>query len=96
LSTDTIEMAKVIIEKLPESEISARKINSWPIWTKEISKFDWFYDSEEECLILKGEVTVETAEGNYSIKAGDFVTFRKGLKCTWNVKKPIRKHYNYK
>ena len=89
-------MAKVIIEKLQEKEIAERGIRSWPVWTKEISRFDWFYDGDEECLILEGEVTVETAEGNYTVKAGDFVTFKQGLKCVWNVKKPIRKHYNFK
>ena len=88
-------MAKVIIEKLSEAEIAARGIRSWGIWTKEISRFDWFYDGDEECLILEGQFTVETDEGVYAIKAGDFVTFKKGLKCVWNVTKPIRKHYNF-
>jgi uncharacterized cupin superfamily protein len=88
-------MSKVIIEKLSENEIVQRKIKSWPIWTKEISKFDWFYDSDEECLILEGEFTVHTDDGDFNIKAGDFVTFKKGLKCVWEVKKPIRKHYNF-
>ena len=89
-------MSKVIIQKLSDQEIADRKIKSWPIWTKEVSRFDWFYDSEEECLILEGEVQVHTEEGDYTVKAGDFVTFRQGLKCVWDVKKPIRKHYNFK
>jgi hypothetical protein len=89
-------MSKVIIETLNNEQISKRGINTWPIWTKEVSTFDWEYDSEEECLILEGEVTVETPEGNFTVKAGDFVTFKKGLKCVWHVKKPIRKHYNFK
>lgn len=88
-------MAKVIIEKLTEAEIEKRKIKSWPIWTKEVSRFDWFYDSKEECLILEGEFVVHTDEGDYTVKPGDFVTFNKGLKCVWEVKKPIRKHYNF-
>jgi len=88
-------MEKVIIKKLSDSEIADRKIKSWPIWTKEISRFDWFYDSDEECLILEGEFTVHTDAGDFIIKPGDFVTFKKGLKCTWEVKKPIRKHYNF-
>jgi uncharacterized cupin superfamily protein len=46
-------------------------------------------------LFLEGEVTVKTEEGDYEIKAGDFVTFAKGLKCTWIVKKQVRKHYNF-
>jgi uncharacterized protein len=88
-------MAEVIIEKLTNKEIEDRKIKSWSIWTKEVSKFDWFYDSDEQCLILEGEILVETGNGNFAIKAGDFVTFKKGLKCVWNVKKPVRKHYKF-
>jgi len=88
-------MDKVIVKRLTDSEIESRKIKSWQIWTKEVSQFDWYYDSDEECLILEGEVIVETSEGNYTVKAGDFVTFKQGLKCVWNVKTPIRKHYNF-
>ena len=89
-------MSKVIIEKLTEEQINNRGIITWPIWTKEVSRFDWFYDSEEECLILDGEFEVQTPEGNFELRAGDFVTFKQGLKCVWNIKKPVRKHYNFK
>ncbi len=89
-------MSKVVIEQLSQEEILKRGINHWPIWEKEVSKFDWYYDSEEECQIIEGEVEVVTPEGEYTIKAGDFVTFKIGLKCVWNVKKAIRKHYNFK
>ena len=89
-------MAKVIIQKLAEEEIQKRGIRQWPVWTKDISHFDWFYDSEEECLILEGEIIIETKEDTYSIKAGDFVTFKKNLSCVWNIVKPVRKHYNFK
>lgn len=89
-------MSKVIIEKLNENEIDQRGIKHWPIWTKEVSTFDWYYDTDEECLILDGEVDVRTDDGVCTIKAGDFVTFKQGLKCVWEVKKPIRKHYNFK
>lgn len=89
-------MEKVIVENLNEDQISKREIRSWPIWTKEVSRFDWYYESDEECLILDGEVRVITDEGTYTIKKGDFVTFKQGLKCIWEVVKPIRKHYNFK
>jgi hypothetical protein len=89
-------MSMVIIEKLTDEQVNQKGIKNWPIWTKEASTFDWYYDSDEECLILEGEVDVKTDEGTYTIMAGDFVTFKKGLKCVWNVKKPIRKHYNFK
>ena len=89
-------MAEVIISKLSEQEIQNRSINDWPIWTKEVSRFDWSYDSTEECLLLEGEVTVETPEGNFDFGAGDFVVFNKGLSCVWDIKKAVRKHYNFK
>ncbi|MBN2173228.1 MAG: cupin domain-containing protein [Bacteroidales bacterium] len=88
-------MAQVKIEKLSEEQVAARDIRSWPIWEKEVSRFDWQYDGNEECLIIDGEVTVETSEGNYTIMPGDFVTFKTGLKCVWDIKKPIRKYYNF-
>jgi len=89
-------MLQVIIKKLDNKEIEKRKIKSWPIWTKEVSRFDWYYDTDEDCLILEGEVVIETPKGNYTIKAGDFVTFKEGLECVWDVKKPVKKHYDFK
>ncbi len=85
----------IIIKKLSENEIAERGIKNWPVWEKEVSTFDWFYDSPEQCLILEGEVTVKTDEGDFKIKAGDYVGFPQGLKCTWYIKKDIRKHYNF-
>ena len=85
----------VIIERLSKEELEKRGVFSWSIWTKEISTFDWYYDSQEQCYFLEGEVVVETNEGNYEIKAGDFVTFKQGLECKWNVKSPVKKHYNF-
>lgn len=89
-------MKSVKIEKLNEDTISRRGIRQWPVWEKEISRFDWQYDEEEECLLIEGEVVIETDEGNYLIRKGDFVTFSKGLKCVWDVKKPVRKYYMFK
>jgi len=89
-------MAKVIIENLSTERINEKGINSWPIWTKEVSRFDWTYTGDEECLILNGEFTVETDEGSFNIKPGDFVTFKDGLKCTWDITVPVKKHYNFK
>ncbi|MBI9038357.1 MAG: cupin domain-containing protein [Bacteroidales bacterium] len=89
-------MSKVIIKKLPKNEIEQLGIFSWPIWEKEISRFDWQYDTDEECLILEGEVEIETSEGRFSIKPGDFVTFKSGLNCIWDIKKNIKKHYSFK
>lgn len=68
-----------------------------PIWEKEVSTFDWFYDSEEVCFLLKGEVTVrygDTQAVNFG--AGDLVIFPKGLACQWQVTQAVKKHYVFR
>ncbi|MBI4431677.1 MAG: cupin domain-containing protein [Candidatus Omnitrophica bacterium] len=86
---------RVKIEKPTENKLAELKVKSWPIWTKEASTFDWSYDATETCYFLEGEVTVKTDRGEVSFGKGDLVTFPKGLSCTWNVKKPVRKHYQF-
>ena len=88
-------MEKVIIKQLNPDKLKNSGVFSWPIWEKEISRFDWTYSFDEECYIIEGEFDVETDEGTFHLKAGDFVTFKKGLKCVWNIKKPVKKHYNF-
>lgn len=90
-------MADIKVEKLDKAVIEKRGISKWPIWTKEVSRFDWHYDSIEECYILEGSVTIEAKDGKtVKFGKGDFVTFPKGLSCTWDIKSPVRKHYNFK
>ncbi|ROL58480.1 DUF861 domain-containing protein [Bacteroidetes/Chlorobi group bacterium Naka2016] len=88
-------MTKVKVEKLSEKEIQERGIKSWPIWEKEVSTFDWYYDETEQCYFLEGKVIVETDEGSIEIGKGDFVTFSQGLKCVWKILEPVRKHYRF-
>lgn len=86
---------QIKVEKLSEQKIEEMGIRGWPIWTKEVSTFDWYYDSREQCLFLEGKVTVKTDQGDVEMGKGDFVTFPEGLKCVWEVKEPVRKHYNF-
>jgi uncharacterized cupin superfamily protein len=88
-------MSKVKIEKLSQEELEKRGVFSWPVWTKEISRFDWTYSGVEQCYIVEGEFDVETDEGVFHAGPGDFVTFEDGLKCVWDIKKPVKKHYNF-
>jgi uncharacterized protein len=89
-------MAKVIIQKLSQEEIEERNIPKWPIWEKEISRFENVYEGDEECLFLEGDVIIETEDENYTISPGDFVIFKDGLKCTWDIRRPVKKHYNFR
>jgi len=90
-------MAKIIVEHAPDqNRLKSLGVFSWPIWTKEISEFPWTYDATETCYFLEGEVEVIPEEGEpVHIGKGDLVTFPKGLSCTWKVKKPVRKHYQF-
>ncbi len=87
----------IMVEKFDKKEMEKRGVFAWPIWTKEVSRFDWHYDDMEECYFLDGRVTVETGDGNkINFGKGDFVTFPKGLSCTWDIKEAVRKHYNFR
>lgn len=87
---------KIKIEKPTEEKLKELKVKDWPIWEKEPSEFPWEYDETEVCYIIEGRVIVETEDGEkVEIKAGDLVTFPKGLKCRWKVLEKIVKHYNF-
>lgn len=89
-------MAEIKVEKPDRDKLEKMGVLKWPIWTKEVSRFDWHYDEQERCYFLEGKVTVETKDGKkVSFGAGDFVTFPNGLDCTWDIKTPVRKHYNF-
>ena len=88
---------EIKIQKLSQDELEKMGVFGWPVWEKEASRFPWVYDSIEECYFLEGDVTVEAKDGKkVTFGKGDFVTFPKGLACTWDIKKPVRKHYNFR
>ena len=85
---------EITVRKPTESEVAEMK--SKPVWQCEISEFDWYYDSEETCLIIEGDVTVKYGTESVSFTAGDYVVFPKGLSCVWQVKNPVKKYYVFK
>ena len=84
-----------VIVKKPNEKERAEMLTK-PTWGCDVSEFDWYYDSEETCLLLEGDVTVSYDGGSVSFGAGDYVTFPKGLSCVWKVSAPVRKHYIFK
>ena len=85
---------KIEIRQPTSEEIQAAQ--SWPTWSKEISEFEWNYTERETCLILEGRALIRDDAGEATeIKAGDWVIFESGWKCTWGVLAPIRKKYNF-
>jgi len=85
-------------KKIPsEEDLKKLNVESWGTWEKEKSVFDWSYSDTETCYILDGEVEVTDSSTGEKLefKKGDLVQFPKGLKCVWNVKKTVRKYYNF-
>jgi uncharacterized cupin superfamily protein len=90
-------MSNIIVEHHPSQERLAQLgVTSWSTWSKEVSTFPWTYSEQEVAYVLEGEVTV-TPKGGAPVHfgKGDLVTFPAGMACTWEVKKPLRKHYRF-
>ncbi|MBN2482614.1 MAG: cupin domain-containing protein [Candidatus Omnitrophica bacterium] len=84
------------VRKPKEDELGKLAVRDWPIWEKEESRFDWFYDQKEICYFLEGEVEIELSTGEkIRIGKGDLAVFPQGLRCVWNVNKKVRKHYSF-
>jgi len=85
------------VEHNPDSaRLSALGVFDWDIWTKEVSRFPWTYDSDETCYLLDGDVIV-TPDGGTPTRfgKGDLVIFPAGMSCTWDIRAPVRKHYRF-
>lgn len=86
---------EIEIEKATEERLKELKVERWGKWECPISRFNWEYSCNERCYILEGEVEIETKGGKTKVKKDDIALFKKGLKCTWDVKSPIKKLYRF-
>ncbi|MBW2329951.1 MAG: cupin domain-containing protein [Deltaproteobacteria bacterium] len=90
-------MSQIKVERDPgQDRLKRLNVSDWPIWTKEASEFPWTYDDQETCYFLEGEVVV-TPEGGEPVEMGkgDLVTFPSGMSCTWEIRKDVKKHYQF-
>jgi uncharacterized protein len=96
IAGDMEKRMKPEVKKPTEEELKNLGVKQWPIWEKEESIFDWHYDEKEICYILEGDIEIKF-NGNEAVNLsqGDLVTFPKGLSCVWNIKRKVRKHYNF-
>ena len=85
-----------IVNNPDEKDLDEEGVKSWPIWEKEESVFPWTYDDKETCYLLEGEVVV-TPDGGEPVTfgKGDLVVFPEGMKCTWDIRKAVKKHYRF-
>lgn len=86
---------RIKVEQLDQAQLEEIGVFDWPVWEKEEAKFDWFYDKQEQCYIIEGNVDIITEFEQLTIRAGDFVTFPKGMECVWDINSTIRKHYSF-
>lgn len=69
-------------------------VEDWPVWSKDITEFEWTYEQKETCYIVEGKAIITTEDGeNLTIESGDMVFFPQGLKCVWKIIEPVEKHY---
>lgn len=85
---------KIDVKQPRADELERQAVFQWPIWEKEVSRFDWYYDTDETCYLLQGQVAVTTPDGQtVRFGAGDMVHFPAGLACTWDISVPVKKHF---
>ncbi|WP_134389429.1 cupin domain-containing protein [Methylacidiphilum sp. Yel] len=50
---------EILIEKNPtQQRLKELGVSHWPIWEKDVSKFDWQYPEKESCYLLEGEAII--------------------------------------
>ena len=42
---------KINVKQPKEEELEQQNVFDWPTWEKEVSKFDWYYDTNETCYL---------------------------------------------
>lgn len=89
-------MTQITVEHNPSpAKLEVMGVYDWPVWTKEVSKFEWTYDQKETCYLLEGHVVVTPVGGEpVEFGEGDLITFPAGVACTWDIREPVRKHYD--
>jgi len=88
-------MSHIKIEHNPDrNKLEKMDVFNWQIWEKGPSRYNWTYDTKEICYLLEGKVRVEPEVGKpVEFGAGDLVTFFAGLKCVWDIRQKVKKHY---
>lgn len=88
-------MDKIQVKPMNLEDAKKLGIDTWSEWSCEASTFDWYYDESETCYVLEGDVIVTTTDEKVHIKENMLATFPKGLECTWEVRRPLKKLYTF-
>jgi uncharacterized protein len=93
---------KIEIRQPKVEELEKQGVFNWPIWEKEVSRFDWYYDTEETCYLLEGRVKVTTPHGEaanlvpaigcpFPCRCLNLLATARA--CIWEISVPVRKHF---
>eukprot|EP00200_Dunaliella_tertiolecta_P001188 CAMPEP_0202365230 /NCGR_PEP_ID=MMETSP1126-20121109/16310_1 /ASSEMBLY_ACC=CAM_ASM_000457 /TAXON_ID=3047 /ORGANISM="Dunaliella tertiolecta, Strain CCMP1320" /LENGTH=132 /DNA_ID=CAMNT_0048960009 /DNA_START=56 /DNA_END=454 /DNA_ORIENTATION=- len=91
----------IFVDSNPSEDfLKSEGVKQWGTWGCGVEKFPWTWSVDEKAYILEGEVYITPNEGEPGagqpvyVKKGDYCVFPGGMSCTWDVKKPINKHFN--
>ena len=85
---------KTSVDNYSEEELQEEGVFDWPVRKLGEEKMDWYYEETELCYIVEGEAVIATEFEQTTVRAGDLVTFPKGLECVWDVESEIEMHYS--
>ncbi len=88
-------MAKIKTKDMTLQEAKELGIDNWSIWECQPSTFDWHYDEQETAYVFEGDVIVTAGDEKVHITGDMLVSFPKGMDCTWEVRKAVRKAYAF-
>lgn len=83
----------IVAKPMGVEEAKRLGIKEWSTWECEPSSFPWQYSEQETAFIYEGDVIVTYEGHSVHLTENMLVSFPKGLKCHWEVRKTIRKAY---
>ena len=85
---------KISVDNYSEEGLEEEGVCEWTVRKWDDEKLDWYYEETELCYIVEGEAVIATEFEPVTVRAGDFVTFPKGLECVWDVESELIMHYS--
>jgi uncharacterized cupin superfamily protein len=64
------------------------------LWRCEPMTFDYEFPGDEIIHVIEGSLLIELVDGGgISVKAGDIISFNKGVKSVWTIQKLFKKFF---
>ena len=99
LSTDNYEAFMVSDKQVGEVHwLTTENSNGAPtysgLWRCEPMTFDYEFPGDEIFHVIQGSLLIELEGGeSVSVKAGEIISFNKGVKSTWTIQSSFKKFF---